>query len=306
LIVTDWKKKWIDVYHYYKLHFTMTSSWSFVRKMYARKYVFMKEVKIQFFFDKSTTTKVLLLRLCYDVVTITKYTTYILTWFPEKNHVNLWNNIELWIYAVYLIIENEKIEKNTRFTTYYYKYTTEKNPKLRAVEGNKTFGINFFVAWFYLFLFFEKLWSFLLNEWWWCVDNARNEEKKIKLVHMLKKEKEITKILQLFLLFWIKLTRLLGKRKNNLSNDLYFIIIINLFVAYVLMNFFKKKNPFEDNEILMFTKTTNFTTTPTYETRWKTNWILMMMYHMSCLVLFLLLYIIYKRRQVCIIIFTYF
>ena len=47
----------------------------------------------------------------YDVVTITKYTTYILTWFPEKNHVNLWNNIELWIYAVYLIIENEKIEK---------------------------------------------------------------------------------------------------------------------------------------------------------------------------------------------------
>jgi len=58
---------------------------------------------------------------------------------------------------------------------------------------------------------------------------------------MLKKEKEITKILQLFLLFWIKLTRLLGKRKNNLSNDLYFIIIINLFVAYVLMNFFKKK-----------------------------------------------------------------
>ena len=133
------------------LNFTMTSSWSFVRKMYARKYVFMKEVKIQFFFDKSTTTKVLLLRLCYDVVTITKYTTYILTWFPEKNHVNLWNNIELWIYAVYLIIENEKIEKNTRFTTYYYKYTTEKNPKLRAVEGNKTFGINFFVAWFYLF-----------------------------------------------------------------------------------------------------------------------------------------------------------
>jgi len=84
---------------------------------------------------------------------------------------------------------------------------------------------------------------------------------------MLKKEKEITKILQLFLLFWIKLTRLLGQRKNNLSNDLYFIIIINLFVAYVLMNFFKKKNPFEDNEILMFTKTTNFTTTPTYETR---------------------------------------
>jgi hypothetical protein len=62
---------------------------------------------------------------------------------------------------------------------------------------------------------------------------------------MLKKEKEITKILQLFLLFWIKLTRLLGKRKNNLSNDLYFIIIIiNLFVAYVLMNFFKKKKPF--------------------------------------------------------------
>ena len=89
--------------------------------------------------------------------------------------------------------------------------------------------------------FFEKLWSFLLNEWWWCVDNARNEEKKIKLVHMLKKDKEITKILQLFLLFWIKLTRLLGKRKNNLSNDLYFIIIINLFVAFVLMNFFKKK-----------------------------------------------------------------
>jgi len=204
------------------------------------------------------------------------------------------------------LLKMRRLKKNTRFTTYYYKYTTEKNPKLRAVEGNKTFGINFFVAWFYLFLFFEKLWSFLLNEWWWCVDNARNEEKKIKLVHMLKKEKEITKILQLFLLFWIKLTRLLGKRKNNLSNDLYFIIIINLFVAYVLMNFFKKKNPFEDNEILMFTKTTNFTTTPTYETRWKTNWILMMMYHMSCLVLFLLLYIIYKRRQVCIIIFTYF
>ena len=204
------------------------------------------------------------------------------------------------------LLKMRRLKKNTRFTTYYYKYTTEKNPKLRAVEGNKTFGINFFVAWFYLFLFFEKLWSFLLNEWWWCVDNARNEEKKIKLVHMLKKEKEITKILQLFLLFWIKLTRLLGKRKNNLSNDLYFIIIINLFVAYVLMNFFKKKNPFEDNEILMFTKTTNFTTTPTYETRWKTNWSLMMMYHMSCLVLFLLLYIIYKRRQVCIIIFTYF
>jgi len=139
------------------------------------------------------------------------------------------------------LLKMRRLKKNTRFTTYYYKYTTEKNPKLRAVEGNKTFGINFFVAWFYLFLFFEKLWSFLLNEWWWCVDNARNEEKKIKLVHMLKKEKEITKILQLFLLFWIKLTRLLGKRKNNLSNDLYFIIIINLFVAYVLMNFFKKK-----------------------------------------------------------------
>ena len=36
-----------------------------------------------------------------------------------------------------------RLKKKTRFTTYYYKYTTEKNPKLRAVEGNKTFGINF-------------------------------------------------------------------------------------------------------------------------------------------------------------------
>ena len=208
--------------------------------MYARKYVFMKEVKIQFFFDKSTTTKVLLLRLCYDVVTITKYTTYILTWFPEKNHVNLWNNIELWIYAVYLIIENEKIEKKTQdllHTT--INIQQKKTPNWELLKETKHLA-SIFLSLDFIY-FFEKLWSFLLNEWWWCVDNARNEEKKIKLVHMLKKEKEITKILQLFLLFWIKLTRLLGKRKNNLSNDLYFIIIINLFVAYVLMNLFKKK-----------------------------------------------------------------
>ena len=137
------------------------------------------------------------------------------------------------------LLKMRRLKKNTRFTTYYYKYTTEIPPNWELLKETKHLA-SIFLSLDFIY-FFEKLWSFLLNEWWWCVDNARNEEKKIKLVHMLKKEKEITKILQLFLLFWIKLTRLLGKRKNNLSNDLYFIIIINLFVAFVLMNFFKKK-----------------------------------------------------------------
>jgi len=70
----------------------------------------------------------------------------------------------------------------------------------------------------------------------------KKEEEKIKNYMCVKKK--IT-IFTTFFTFWIKLTRLLGQRKN-LSNDLYFIFIINLFVAYVLMTFFKKKKPFED------------------------------------------------------------
>jgi len=98
----------------------------------------------------------------YHVVVTTKYT-YIYN-----------NNIELWIYAVYLIIENEKIEKKT----IYYIYI-QQTPKLRAVEEKETtFGINYYHTWFY---FFEKLWSFLLyGWWWWSVDNARWRRKKKK------------------------------------------------------------------------------------------------------------------------------
>ena len=93
--------------------------------------------------------------------------------------------------------------------------------------------------------FFEKLWSFftlwmVMMRW---LDNARNEErKKIKLVHMcVKKKKKITIFLQLFY-FWIKLTRLLGQRKNNLSNDLYFFLLLLTCLLLICADDFFQEN----------------------------------------------------------------
>lgn len=149
----------------------------------------------------------------------------------------------MWIYAVYLIIENEKIEKKHLLHIY--------NKPLNW-ELLKKFGINFYHTWFYL-LFLRNCDHFYFMDGDDTLIMREEEERKKLKLYMCKNHN----FLQLFY-FWIKLTRLLGQRKN-LSNDLYFFI--NLFVAYVLMTFFKKKNPFEDNEI-MFTKNNKFTTTP--------------------------------------------
>lgn len=146
------------------------------------------------------------------------------------------NNIELWIYAVYLIIENEKIEKKT-FTTYIY----NKPPNWELLKKKETtFGINFYHTWFY-FIFLRNCDHFYFmdgdDEALIMRDEEERRRKKIKL-HVCKKE--IT-IFTTFFTFWIKLTRLLGQRKN-LSNDLYLFLLLTCLLLMCWWLFSRKKN----------------------------------------------------------------
>ena len=151
MIVTDWKKKWIDVYYYY-IEFYNDKFMKFCKKNVCKKICVHERSKNpvflwQEYYDQSLTFKTLL-RRCYNYQVHYLY-----------NNLISWKKImltyEITLSCEYMLctwlLKMRRLKKNTRFTTYYYKYTTEKNPKLRAVEGNKTFGINFFVAWFYLF-----------------------------------------------------------------------------------------------------------------------------------------------------------
>ena len=107
-----------------------------IKKNVCKKmYVHERSIKIQFFFDKSTTL------LLYQV----HYT--ILTWFSEKNHVNLYI-ITITSSCEYMLctwlLKMRRLKKKT--------FTTTNPPNYwELLKNMKQHLASIFITWFYLF-----------------------------------------------------------------------------------------------------------------------------------------------------------